>query len=61
MSTINVLGSVNWQHSFVKTEYSVANSLFLKKIFRQEATENWFFGGMVSPHLRLLTTVFRVS
>jgi hypothetical protein len=36
------------------------NSMFLKKKNRQKAIENWFFG-MVSPHLCLLATVFRVS
>jgi hypothetical protein len=35
-----------WRHSFLKTEYSAANSLFLnKKQIRQKATENWFCGG----------------
>jgi hypothetical protein len=57
-------GTVNqwiffWRYPFLEREYSVTNSLFLRENIRQKATENWFFG-MVSPHLCLLATVFRV-
>jgi hypothetical protein len=36
-----------WRHSFLKTEYSVANSLFLRK----KTTENWFFGDGVATFM----------
>jgi hypothetical protein len=41
-----------WRHSFLKTEYSAANSLFLnKKQIRQKATENWFVGDGVATFM----------
>ncbi len=49
-----------WRHSFLKTEHSVANSLFLRKQFAKKRQKTGFLG-MVSPHVCLLATIFKVS
>jgi hypothetical protein len=40
-----------WRYSFLKTEYSVANSLFLRKKFANTLQKNWFFGDGVATFM----------